>query len=159
MTAEVGYLSGNDLQTSNSGVFCPASGEDTVRNQPNALFCGDNREVLSRFIPDESVDLIYLDPPFKSDQNYNLLFKDKSGELSTSQILAFEDTWEWNHEAEKSLAHVIERGGKLGEIMTLFLVHLGKSDMLAYLAMMAPRLVELRRVLKPSGSIYLHCDS
>lgn len=124
----------------------------------NQLFCGDNLAVLRRYFADESVDLIYLDPPFKSDQDYNLLFKDKSGQKSESQILAFEDTWEWNKEAEKNLTAVVERGGKVAQIMELFRAHLGETDMLAYLSMMSPRLLELQRVLKPTGSIYLHCD-
>jgi DNA modification methylase len=125
----------------------------------NQLYCGDNLEVLREFITSESIDLIYLDPPFKSDRDYNLLFKDKSGEKSASQILAFEDTWEWNKEAQKNLISVVERGGKVGEVMSLFRAHLGETDMLAYLAMMAPRPMELHRVLKPTGSLYLHCDS
>lgn len=125
----------------------------------NQLFCGDNLEVLRDFVGSDSIDLIYLDPPFKSNQDYNLLFKDKSGEKSSSQILAFEDTWEWNQEAQKNLFSIVERGGHVGEVMALFRAHLGETDMLAYLAMMAPRLVELHRVLKPSGSLYLHCDS
>jgi DNA modification methylase len=124
----------------------------------NRLFCGDNLEVLRRYFADDSVDLIYLDPPFKSDQDYNLLFKDKSGKKSASQILAFEDTWEWSHEAERNLSAVMESGGKTSQVMALFRTMLGESDMLAYLAMMAPRLIELHRVLKSSGSIYLHCD-
>ena len=122
------------------------------------LFCGDNLDVLRRYFADESIDLIYLDPPFNSNQDYNLLFRDKSGEKSASQILAFEDTWEWSDEAEKTVVSIVEQGGKVGKIMSLFRTSFGNSDMLAYLAMMAPRLVELHRVLKPTGSLYLHCD-
>ncbi len=124
----------------------------------NLLFCGDNLDILRDYIADETVDLVYLDPPFKSDQNYNLLFKEKTGAKSSSQILAFEDTWEWNQEAQRNFIAVKDAGGKLSEAMSQFRILLGETDMLAYLAMMAPRLVELRRVLKPSGSIYLHCD-
>ncbi len=130
-----------------------------MRHTPNALYCGDNLDVLRNCIPDGSIDLIYLDPPFKSDQNYNLLFREKDGSKSASQILAFEDTWEWNLEAERNYAAVAEWGGKLGQIMVQFRTMLGDTDMLAYLSMMAPRLLELRRVLKATGSIYLHCDS
>lgn len=123
------------------------------------LFCGDNLEVLREYIPDASVDLVYLDPPFKSDQNYNLLFREKNGTKATSQILAFEDTWEWNLEAERNYSSVVEKAGKLEQVMVQFRTMFPDTDMLAYLSMMAPRLVELRRVLKPTGSIYLHCDS
>ena len=124
----------------------------------NKLYCGDNLDVLRHCFANETVDLVYLDPPFKSDKNYNLLFREKDGSRSASQILAFEDTWEWNQEAERNFLEVSTTGGKLGELMGLFKAFLEKSDMLAYLAMMAPRLVQMRRVLKASGSIYLHCD-
>jgi site-specific DNA-methyltransferase (adenine-specific) len=124
----------------------------------NKLYCGDNLDVLRHCIADESIDLVYLDPPFKSDQNYNLLFREKDGSKSASQILAFEDTWEWNVEAERNYASVADKGGKLGQIMVQFRTMLGDTDMLAYLSMMAPRLVELQRVLRPTGTIYLHCD-
>lgn len=124
----------------------------------NQLYCGDNLDVLRHCVADESVDLVYLDPPFKSDQNYNLLFREKDGSKSTSQILAFEDTWEWNVEAERNYTAVVEQAGKLGQIMAQFRTMLGETDMLAYLSMMAPRLVELQRVLKHTGSMYLHCD-
>ncbi len=127
----------------------------TAKNQ---LYYGDNYEVLQRYIKDESVDLIYLDPPFNSRQDYNVLFAEKDGSQSSSQIHAFEDTWEWNIDAQRSLEHIIERGGRVADAMRAFHTFLGGSDMMAYLAMMAPRLVELRRVLKETGSIYLHCD-
>jgi DNA modification methylase len=124
----------------------------------NKLYYGDNLAVLRDYIPDASVDLIYLDPPFNSRQDYNVLFAEKDGARSASQITAFKDTWEWNEEAARSYEEVVERGGRVAEAMRAFRTLLGGSDMLAYLAMMAPRLVELRRVLKPTGSIYLHCD-
>jgi DNA modification methylase len=124
----------------------------------NELYCGDNLEILREYIAPESVDLIYLDPPFNSDQNYNLLFREKDGTRSNSQILAFEDTWEWNQDAERTYSEIVEKGGKLGEVMELFRKLFDGSDMLAYLSMMAPRLMELRRVLKDTGAIYLHCD-
>jgi site-specific DNA-methyltransferase (adenine-specific) len=122
----------------------------TAKNQ---LYYGDNYEVLQRYIKDESVDLIYLDPPFNSRQDYNVLFAEKDGSQSSSQIHAFEDTWEWNIDAQRSLEHIIERGGRVADAMRAFHTFLGGSDMMAYLAMMAPRLVELRRVLKETGSI------
>jgi site-specific DNA-methyltransferase (adenine-specific) len=124
----------------------------------NKLYYGDNLQVLREYIPDASVDLIYLDPPFNSRQDYNVLFAEKDGSRSASQITAFKDTWEWNEEAARAYEEVIEQGGRVADAMRAFRTLLGGSDMLAYLAMMAPRLVELRRVLKETGSIYLHCD-
>lgn len=124
----------------------------------NQLYYGDNLDVLRRYVPDASVDLVYLDPPFNSRQDYNVLFAEKDGSRSSSQIHAFEDTWEWNIDAERAYEQVVEQGGRVAEAMRAFRTFLGGSDMMAYLAMMAPRLVELRRVLKETGSIYLHCD-
>jgi site-specific DNA-methyltransferase (adenine-specific) len=129
-----------------------------VTTPKNQLYYGDNYEVLQRYIKDGSVDLVYLDPPFNSRQDYNVLFAEKDGSQSSSQIHAFEDTWEWNIDAERSYHHIVEQGGRVADALRAFRTFLGGSDMMAYLAMMAPRLVELRRVLKESGSIYLHCD-
>lgn len=124
----------------------------------NRLYYGDNLDVLRRHVADESVDLIYLDPPFNSNQNYNVLFREHSGIRSAAQIKAFEDTWRWDQGAAWALEEVIEAGGQVAQAMRAFRTLLGDSDMMAYLAMMAPRLVELRRVLKLQGSLYLHCD-
>jgi len=124
----------------------------------NHLFYGDNLEVLRRHIKDESVDLIYLDPPFKSDQNYNVLFAEQNGSRSKAQIKVFEDTWRWDQAAAVVYQEAVEAGGAVSQAMQAFRTFLGESDILAYLAMMAPRLKELWRVLKPTGSIYLHCD-
>ncbi len=124
----------------------------------NKLFFGDNLPILRDHIPDESVDLVYLDPPFNSNANYNVLFKEKSGEHSHAQITAFEDTWEWGGEAEETYYEAIHKGGRVADFLQAFRVLLGPSDMMAYLVMMAPRLLEMRRVLKRTGSIYLHCD-
>src|SRR5271157_3881361 len=124
----------------------------------NKLFYGDNLDVLRRYVRDESVDLIYLDPPFNSRQDYNVLFAEKDGTRSSSQITAFEDTWEWNLDAERAYQEVVEQAGWVSNAMQAFRKFLGNSDMMAYLAMMAPRLLELKRVLKATGSIYLHCD-
>jgi site-specific DNA-methyltransferase (adenine-specific) len=126
--------------------------------QKNQLYYGDNLTVLREYINDESVDLIYLDPPFNSRQDYNVLFAERDGTRSASQIMAFEDTWEWNMDAERAYEEIVERGGRVSDAMRAFRTFLGHSDMMAYLAMMAPRLIELRRVLKETGSIYLHCD-
>ena len=125
----------------------------------NFLYYGDNLDVLRRHVADESVDLVYLDPPFNSNANYNVLFAEKSGKQAASQIQAFEDTWRWDESAARAYRDVVESGNeRVSQAMQAFRTFLGESDMLAYLAMMAPRLIELRRVLKPTGSIYLHCD-
>ncbi len=124
----------------------------------NTLYYGDNLDILRRYIPDESVDLVYLDPPFNSNATYNVLFADKSGTQSEAQIKAFGDTWQWDQAAARAYQEVVEGGGDVSRAMQAFRTVLGTNDMLAYLSMMAPRLAELRRVLKPTGSIYLHCD-
>jgi DNA modification methylase len=124
----------------------------------NKLFYGDNLEVLRGF-PDECVDLIYLDPPFNSNANYNVLFKSKGGEGADAQITAFEDTWHWNDKAEDAFDQVMQSGlSGASELLRAMRGFLGENDMMAYLAMMAIRLIELHRVLKPTGSLYLHCD-
>lgn len=125
----------------------------------NTLYYGDNLDILKRYILDESIDLVYLDPPFKSNQNYNVLFKEKNGTEAASQIHAFEDTWTWGQESEAIFADLVTKGGKLSDCLRAFRTFLGTNDMLAYLVMMAPRLQELHRVMKPTSSIYLHCDS
>ncbi len=124
----------------------------------NVLYYGDNLDILRRYIKDETVDLVYLDPPFNSNQDYNVLFAEKDGTRSAAQIRAFGDTWQWDQASARAYQEVVEAGGKISQVMQAFHSYLGASDMLAYLAMMAPRLAELRRVLKPTGSIYLHCD-
>lgn len=125
----------------------------------NKLFYGDNLDVLRRHIPDASVDLIYLDPPFQSQKNYNIFFKNEDGLKSEEQIEAFKDTWSWGLEAESNFADVLAQGGDLAQTMVALRSILGECDLLAYLCMMAPRLSELRRVLKDSGTLYLHCDT
>jgi site-specific DNA-methyltransferase (adenine-specific) len=125
----------------------------------NTLFYGDNLNILREHIASESIDLIYLDPPFNSNRNYNVLFKDESGIDSEAQITAFEDTWHWNSAAEQtydelvrqSPEHIVRMIGALRDFI-------GTNQMMAYLVMMAARLMELHRVLKPTGSLYLHCD-
>ena len=124
----------------------------------NVLYYGDNMDVLKQHIDTASVDLVYLDPPFKSSRDYNILFAEKDGTRSKAQIKAFEDTWRWDAGAAESYRQVVEAGGAISEAMQAFRKLLGENDMLAYLSMMAPRLMELHRVLKPTGSIYLHCD-
>ena len=124
----------------------------------NTLYYGDNLDILRRYIKDETIDLIYLDPPFNSNATYNVLFGEQNGTKAAAQIKAFEDTWHWDQSAAQAFQEVVEAGGDVSRAMQAFRSLLTESDMLAYLAMMAPRLVELRRVLKPTGSIYLHCD-
>lgn len=125
----------------------------------NTLYYGDNLDILRRYIANESVDLVYLDPPFKSDQDYNVLFAERDGTRAAAQIKAFGDTWRWDQGSAASYAEMIERGpARVSRVLQAFRTFLGENDMLAYLSMMAPRLVELRRALKPTGSIYLHCD-
>jgi DNA modification methylase len=124
----------------------------------NVLYYGDNLDILRQHIKDETIDLIYLDPPFKSDQDYNVLFKEQNGSRSAAQIKAFEDTWEWDMAAAKAYQNIVEGGGKVAEAMLAFRTYLSENNMMAYLSMMAPRLIELQRVLKNTGSIYLHCD-
>ena len=135
-----------------------AFAEVKVASQENRLYYGDNLDVLRRHIKDETVDLVYLDPPFNSAQDYNVLFKEHSGDRAAAQIKAFADTWHWDIGAEAAYKEIVEAGGQVSVAMQAFRSFLGESDMMAYLAMMTPRLVELRRVLKPTGSIYLHCD-
>lgn len=123
------------------------------------LYYGDNLKVLRDHIHSESVDLVYLDPPFNSQAAYNVLFKEASGKRSAAQIRAFEDTWHWDDTAELTFREVIERGPqKVAVMLQSMRGFLGESDMMSYLVMMAPRLTELHRVLKSTGSLYLHCD-
>ncbi|OYT69269.1 MAG: site-specific DNA-methyltransferase, partial [Armatimonadetes bacterium JP3_11] len=121
------------------------------------LYYGDNLEVLRKHIGDETVDLIYLDPPFNSNRDYNLLFKEQSGEPAQAQIKAFTDTWQWSEHAYQTFLLECPREA-LTRLIEGFVNTLGRNDLTAYLVMMAPRLIELHRVLKPTGSLYLHCD-
>lgn len=125
----------------------------------NRLYYGDNLDVLREHVADDSVDLIYLDPPFNSNANYNILFKSPAGKAADSQIEAFEDTWHWNDRAESAFHDVMTSGNTdVAELLRAMRGFLKENDMMAYLAMMAVRLIELHRVLKSTGSLYLHCD-
>jgi adenine specific DNA methylase Mod len=125
----------------------------------NHLYYGDNLHVLRNNIADASVDLVYLDPPFNSNANYNVLFKSPEGAQSHAQIEAFEDTWHWTADAEQAFDEVMQSGhGNAAEMLRAMRSFLGENDMMAYLTMMAVRLIELHRVLKDTGSLYLHCD-
>lgn len=126
----------------------------------NRLYFGDNLNILREHLRDESVDLIYLDPPFNSHANYNVLFKSPKGAESLAQIEAFEDTWHWNEQAEREFTELVHQSNTdVSEMIQALRRFLGENDMMAYLTMMANRLLELHRVLKSTGSLYLHCDS
>ena len=125
----------------------------------NRLYFGDNLNILRDHIADESVDLIYLDPPFNSNATYNVLFREREGDESAAQIAAFEDTWHWSLDSEAAYQEVVTQGaGKVADLLAAMRSFLGQNDMMAYLTMMTQRMIELHRVLKPTGSIYLHCD-
>jgi site-specific DNA-methyltransferase (adenine-specific) len=125
----------------------------------NYLYFGDNLDIMREHIDDETVDLIYLDPPFNSKATYNVLFGEANGSQSAAQIAVFEDTWHWGLEAEATYRELVTQAPKkLANLTQALRGFLGQNDMMAYLTMMAPRLLEMRRVLKPNGSIYLHCD-
>jgi DNA modification methylase len=131
----------------------------------NLLYYGDNLDILRRYIPDASVDLVYLDPPFNSNRSYNVIFKDESGRQSDGQIEAFDDTWHWGPHAEATYAYLTNsarHGGRVPDGVSAIIGALrqgiGTNQMMAYMVEMAVRLVELHRVLKPTGSLWLHCD-
>jgi site-specific DNA-methyltransferase (adenine-specific) len=125
----------------------------------NHLYYGDNLKVMREHIADESIDLVYLDPPFNSDANYNVLFRSPKGSDSHAQIEAFEDTWHWTHDAEVAFDEVMKSGNAdASEMLRAIRSMLRENDMMAYLTMMTVRLIELHRALKDTGSLYLHCD-
>ena len=128
----------------------------------NSLFYGDNLEILREHFADESVDLVYLDPPFNSNANYNVLFREQSGEESPAQIQAFSDTWRWTQESERTYESEIilnpATPPRVKDLVSALRQSIGRNDVMAYVVMMAPRLVELHRVMAPTASIYLHCD-
>src|SRR4030042_66427 len=131
------------------------------RMKTNVLYYGDNLEILKNreYFPDECVDLIYLDPPFNSKKDYNILFKENGGVESEAQIKAFTDSWHWTPTAGKVYQDIIINGSlKVGTLIGALHEVLGNNDVMAYLVMMTARLIELHRVLKPTGSLYLHCD-
>ena len=129
-----------------------------ARQWRNRLYFGDNLNILME-LPDKSVDLIYLDPPFNSNATYNVLFRERNGLESSAQITAFEDTWQWSIESEAVYRDVVSYGPQsLGDLLQAMRAFLGQNDMMAYLTMMARRMIELHRILKSTGSIYLHCD-
>jgi len=125
----------------------------------NLLFYGDNLGVMRKYMADESVDLIYLDPPFNSNRSYNVLFKQKSGDEAAAQITAFDDTWTWGQDDEQAFAELQATAApKVADAIGAMHQLIGPSDMLSYLVMMTQRLVELRRIMRDTASLYLHCD-
>jgi site-specific DNA-methyltransferase (adenine-specific) len=126
----------------------------------NTVFHGDNVEVMRQSVADASVDLVYLDPPFQSGRDYKVVFEARGGKPGSApaQSDAFKDTWRWGREADAAYAEVERRGDAVAATVRALRAILGEADVMAYLCMMAPRLVELRRVLRPTGSLYLHCD-
>jgi site-specific DNA-methyltransferase (adenine-specific) len=125
----------------------------------NHLYYGDNLDILRAHIKDESIDLIYLDPPFNSQATYNVLFRSPTGRQSPAQIEAFEDTWHWSETAERAFDEVMQSGNTdAAELLRAMRSFLKENDVMAYLSMMAIRLLELHRVLKPMGSLYLHSE-
>ena len=141
------------------GVDADCTIPSSMTSSTNKLYFGDNLDILRENVADESVDLIYLDPPFNSNATYNVLFRERSGQDSAAQITDFEDTWTWSIESEIAFQDVVTSGPeKLGYLLQAMRSFLGQNDMMAYLTMMAQRMAELHRVLKPTGSVYLHCD-
>jgi len=125
----------------------------------NVLYYGDNLEILRRHIPDGSIDLVYLDPPFNSKADYNILFREQSGQRSAAQVQAFTDSWHWTHDTERAYQETIENAPlKVSKAIEALRGFIGSNDVMAYLVMMTVRLVELHRTLKDTGSLYLHCD-
>lgn len=125
----------------------------------NHLYYGDNLIILREELADASVDLIYLDPPFNSKRDYNLLFKQPDGNVSDAQISAFTDAWQWGEQAEREFAEILHQPNtQAAELIQALRQLLRENDLMAYLVMMSNRLLELHRVLKPTGSLYLHCD-
>jgi DNA modification methylase len=125
----------------------------------NKLYFGDNLQILRDHVAEETIDLIYLDPPFNSSATYNVLFGQKNGSQSQAQISAFEDTWHWGADSELTYREIVTEGPKkLADLAQALRSFLGRNDMMAYLVMMAIRMAELHRILKPTGGIYLHCD-
>ena len=122
------------------------------------LVRGDNLEEMRRF-PDDSIDLIATDPPFNSKRNYFVPYRDQHGQEPDTLIRAFTDTWTWGEAAEDAYQQLlVEEGGQIGNTIQGLRQFLNETPMMAYLVMMAIRIVEMHRILKTTGSLYLHCD-
>ena len=122
--------------------------------QTNTLYYGDNLQILRDYIPDESIDLIYLDPPFNSNRSYNVLFKETTSAASAAQTGAFEDTWHWGPAAQEAFDQIAHHGSdNTAKLLKAMVDALDRGDATAYLSMMAIRLVELRRVFDNRKSL------
>ncbi len=122
------------------------------------LYFGDSSGVLQEHVDSNSVDLVYLDPPFNSKAQYNLLYETPANRRETAQQTVFRDSWSWGEEAEFCYRLILAHGGQIAELINALTIALKRSDTMAYVVMMAARLIEVHRVLKPNGSMYLHCD-
>lgn len=131
-----------------------------INFQRNNLIFGDNLEIMERYMPDKCVDLIYLDPPFSSNRNYNQIIRDPNDNFDTAQVEAFDDTWSWNDTTEDTFRQLqsLHKGEDVVNTVEGFYQILRNNSLMAYLIMMTPRLLEMKRLLKDTGSIYLHCD-
>jgi DNA modification methylase len=146
-----------DIAETPVGKFGPRK-EKTERSG-STLYYGDNLTVLREHIASQSIDLVYLDPPFNSNASYNVLFSSPKGHQSSAQIEAFEDTWHWGEQAEREFDEILTQSNThVAEVSRALRQFLGENDMMAYLVMMANRLLEMHRALKATGSLYLHCD-
>lgn len=132
-----------------------------VQSKPNRLYYGDNLEILRRYVKDETVDLCYIDPPFNSKRNYNQIYNN-IGKEDKAQAQAFVDTWTWDDNAESGFKEISENKFQYSNQTISLIIGLekvlGRGSLLAYLISMAQRINEIRRVLKPTGTFYFHCD-
>ena len=144
--------------TSIAPVLCSMWPTTRAAQMPNQLYFGDNLDWLPTLASD-SVDLIYLDPPFNSKASYNLLYRSPDGGAADAQYQAFVDSWRWGYAADVAFARIMSSGSSVAGLISAFHNHMQKSDLEAYLVMMTARLIELHRVLKDGGSLYLHCDA
>lgn len=150
----------SEVRTESLSVSASGCASAVTTVDVSTLHYGDNLEVLRRDIPNESVDLVYLDPPFNSTEAWNLIYRTPMGDGAKAQIQAFSDTWTWGPETDEQFKWLTEGGApdRVADLARALRTQLHESNLAAYLFMMMPRLVELRRVLKPTGSLYLHCD-
>jgi site-specific DNA-methyltransferase (adenine-specific) len=132
----------------------PVKGQKMTVSRVNTLYHGDNLDILRRYIQDYSIDLVYLDPPFCSNRNYNLAYKETDSRVQK----AFSDTWKWDDDTQDTLQQLLDKHPASGRIINALVQGIGYTQLTAYLVMMTPRLLEIHRVLKETGSIYLHCD-
>ncbi|MFM6250662.1 MAG: hypothetical protein ACKPEQ_16190, partial [Dolichospermum sp.] len=151
-----------DRIVSKNGLFYENAVFNGVKTMANQLYYGDNLENLRKYIKDESVDLCYIDPPFNSKRNYNQIYNN-IGQEDKAQAQAFIDTWSWDNHANHGLDEILSNYHGRFTRQCISLINgltdvLGKGSLLAYLISMTLRITEIHRVLKPTGSFYLHCD-